>query len=184
MLLTVAAALVLREHVSVGRWLAVLVGFAGVLLVTRPFDEHFSPAMLLPLIAAVFVTMRDLVTRRIDRNLDSLYVVLATLALVALAGLILSFGDWRPVHLDRVAWLSLCALLLGSGFLCQIVAVRSGELSFIAPFSYAGILVAVFYGYAIWDELPDTLTVAGIALIVGAGMYILTVGRVSRRGIR
>lgn len=184
MLLTIAAALLLKEHVSVGRWLAVLVGFAGVLLVTRPFDEHFSAAMLLPLVAAVFVTFRDLVTRRIDRNLDSLYVVLATLALVSLAGLALSLGNWRPVSLERTGWLSLSALLLGSGFLCQIVAVRSGELSFIAPFSYAGILVAVFYGYVIWHELPDSLTVAGIALIVGAGMYILTVGRVSRRGIR
>ena len=184
MLLTIAAAVVLREHVSAGRWLAVLAGFGGVLLVTRPFDEHFSPAMLLPLMAAVFVTVRDLVTRRIDRGLDSLYVVLATLALVTLAGLALSIGDWRPVSLPRVGWLGLSALLLGTGFLCQIIAVRSGELSFIAPFSYAGILVAVFYGYVIWRELPDTLTVAGIALIVGAGMYILTVGRVSRRGIR
>jgi drug/metabolite transporter (DMT)-like permease len=184
MLLTIAAALVLRERVTTGRWLAVLVGFGGVLLVTRPFDEHFSPAMLLPLAAAFFVTIRDLVTRRIDSCLDSLYVVLATLVLVTLAGLLMSLGDWRPVSLERVGWLSLSALLLGSGFLCQIVAVRSGELSFIAPFSYTGILVAVFYGYVVWQELPDRMTVAGIALIVAAGMYILTVGRVSRRGIR
>ena len=75
-----------------------------------------------------------------------------------------------------MAWLSLSALLLGSGYLSQIVAVRSGELSFISPFSYTGILVAVFYGYLIWDELPDVLTIAGIALIVGAGMYVLAVG--------
>jgi len=183
-LLTVAAALVLGERVRPGRWLAVLVGFAGILLVTRPFDVHFTPAMLLPLAAAVFITVRDLVTRRIDSSLDSLHVVLATLVIVTVAGLLLSIADWRPVSLELVAWLSLSALLLGSGFLSQIVAVRSGELSFISPFSYTGILVAVFYGYLIWDELPDTLTIAGITLIVAAGMYILAVGRISRRGLR
>ncbi len=184
MLLTIAAALVLREEVRFGRWMAVLVGFGGVLLVTRPFDGHFTPAMLLPLAAACFVTVRDLVTRRIDRALDSRYVVLATLTMVTLTGLALSIGDWRPVSVERIGWLSLCALLLGLGFLSQIIAVRTGELSFIAPFSYTGILVAVFYGYVIWHELPDRLTVLGILLIVGAGMYILTMTRVSRRGIR
>lgn len=184
MLLTVAAALLLKEQVRPGRWVAVLVGFAGVLLVTRPFDEHFTPAMLLPLTAALFVTARDLVTRRIDRNLDSLYVVMATLAMVTVAGFFMALADWRPVSVERVAWLSLSAVLLGCGFLSQIVAVRSGELSFIAPFSYTGILVAVFYGYALWDELPDSMTLTGIGLIIGAGMYILTVGRISRRGIR
>ncbi len=111
-------------------------------------------------------------------------MVLASLAIVTVAGLLLSIADWRPVSLELVAWLSLSALLLGSGYLSQIVAVRSGELSFISPFSYTGILVAVFYGYLIWDDLPDLLTIAGIALIVGAGMYILAVGRISRRGLR
>ena len=184
MLLTVAAALVLGERVRPGRWFAVLAGFGGVLLVTRPFDEHYTPAMLLPLAAALFITARDLVTRRIDTGLDSLYVVLATLVGVTVAGLCLSLADWRPVSPELVGWLSLSALLLGCGFLSQIVAVRSGELSFIAPFSYSGILVAVLYGYLIWNELPDRLSVAGIALIVGAGMYILTVGRINRRGLR
>jgi len=184
MMLTLAAAFLLKENVSTGRWLAVLVGFAGVLLVTNPFGESFSPAMLLPLLAAVFVTARDLMTRRIEASVDSLYIVLTTLTVVTLAGLLIALFDWRPVSLTRTGWLTLSALLLGTGFLCQITAVRKGELSFIAPFSYTGILVAVFWGYVVWQQWPSNLTFAGIALIVGSGMYILTVGRISRRGLR
>ncbi|MGI9319188.1 MAG: DMT family transporter [bacterium] len=184
MMLTLAAAFLLKENVSTGRWLAVLVGFAGVLLVTNPFGESFSPAMLLPLLAAVFVTARDLTTRRIEANVDSLYIVLTTLTTVTVVGFLMALFDWRPVTLTRTGWLALSALLLGLGFLCQITAVRKGELSFIAPFSYTGILVAVFWGYMVWQQWPSNLTFAGIALIVGSGMYILTVGRISRRGIR
>ena len=184
MLLTLAAATLLKEDVTTGRWVAVCVGFLGVLLVTNPFGESFSMAMLLPLLAAVFVTLRDLMTRRIDSNVDSLYVVLATLTVVTVAGFLMALFDWRPVSLARVGWLTLSALFLGAGFLCQISAVRKGELSFIAPFSYTGILVAVFWGYLVWQQLPSHLTFAGIALIVSSGMYILTVGRISRRGLR
>ena len=184
MLLTLAAATLLKESVTTSRWVAVFVGFLGVLFVTNPFGESFSMAMLLPLLAAVFVTLRDLMTRRIDAGVDSLYVVLATLVVVTVAGFIMALFDWRPVSLARVGWLTLSALFLGAGFLCQISAVRKGELSFIAPFSYTGILVAVFWGYMVWQQWPSHLTFAGIALIVSSGMYILTVGRISRRGLR
>ena len=184
MMLTLAAATLLKENVTTGRWIAVFIGFLGVLLVTNPFGASFSMAMLLPLLAAVFVTLRDLMTRRIDTNVDSLYIVLATLTVVTIAGFLMALFDWRPVSLARIGWLTLSALFLGAGFLCQISAVRKGELSFIAPFSYTGILVAVFWGYMVWKQWPSNWTFAGIALIVSSGMYILTVGRISRRGIR
>jgi len=184
MLLTLAAAWILHEKVTFGRWIAVLTGFCGVLLVTRPFGEAFTPVMLLPLLAAVFVASRDLMTRKIEQKVDSLYIVLATLVLVTLVGFAMSIFDWRPLSAERVGWLSLSAVLLGSGFLCQINAVRKGELSFIAPFSYSGILIAVFWGYMIWGQWPTATTFAGIGLIVGSGMYILAIGRISRRGLR
>lgn len=177
LLLTLSAALFLKEKVTTPRWLAVVAGFAGVLLVTNPFGADFSLAMILPVMAAVLVCMRDLVTRRIDRNLDSLHVLMATLAVVTLAGFLMSLGKWQPLSNGRASWLLLSALLLGSGFLLQIRAVRLGELSFIAPFSYVGILSAVFYGYVVWQQLPGVLSFLGIFLIVGSGIYILSTAR-------
>lgn len=184
MLLTLAAAWILKEHVTLGRWIAVFTGFCGVLLVTQPFGASFTPIMLLPLFASVFVAARDLATRKINTDVDSLYIVLASLVIVTLLGLGIALFDWRPISIDRVAWLSLSALLLGGGFICQINALRMGELSFIAPFSYSGILIAVFWGYIVWKQWPGPAAIAGIALIVVSGMYILTIGRISRRGLR
>jgi drug/metabolite transporter (DMT)-like permease len=172
--LTIAASLILKEHVTVLRWLAVLVGFIGVVLVASPDTSKFSSAMLLPLATAIFISARDLVTRKLDPGLHSQYVTWTTLVVVTLAGLMISFFDWRPVALTQIVWLSTSAILMSSAFYIQITAVRLGELSFIAPFAYSGILIAVFYGVVVWGELPGAPMIIGIVLIVLSGFFILS----------
>lgn len=172
--LTIAATLILKEHVTVRRWLAVLVGFIGVVLITNPVSANYSSAMLLPLAGALFIVARDLVTRRLDPSLHSLYATWTTLMVVTVAGLLISFLDWRPVSISRIVWLGASAILMSSAFFIQITAVRLGELSFIAPFAYTGVLVAVSYGFLVWDELPGTTMITGIILIILSGLYILS----------
>ena len=172
--LTIAATLILKEHVAAVRWLAIFVGFIGVMLVANPASVDFSLAMLLPLAAAIFIAARDLVTRKLDPSLHSLYVTWTTLVVVTMAGLLISFLDWRPIALTQILWLCASAVLISSAFFVQISAVRLGELSFIAPFSYTGILIAVFYGFVVWEELPGTAMIFGIILIVLSGLYILS----------
>jgi len=172
--LTICAAVYLKEQVTISRGIAVFTGFIGVLFVTNPFDSEFSWAMILPLMAAAFVVMRDMLTRKLDSQLHSLYVVLTTLILVTITGGSISLLDWRPVEVSQVGWLAVSAALLSMGFFCQISAVRIGELSFIAPFSFTGILVSVIYGYFVWGEVPTLNMVTGIALIIGSGLHILT----------
>lgn len=173
--LTIAAALILKEHVTIVRWLAVFVGFIGMLFIVSPNSSDFSLKMLLPLTAAILVVARDLITRKkLDPNVHSLYVTLATLVLVSLIGSLISFIDWRPVTVTQVIWLSASAVLMSSAFFFVISAVRIGELSFIAPFSYIGILIAIFYGFVVWNELPNTPMIFGIILIIISGLYILS----------
>ena len=172
--LTIAAALILRERVTMARWSAVLVGFAGVVLVTNPGSGDFSLAMLLPLATAIFICIRDLVTRKIDPSVHSLYVTWTTLLVVTVAGLLISILDWRPIAVTQIVWLGASAALMSSAFFFQISAVRRGELSFIAPFAYVGIPVAVFYGIVVWAELPGTAMIFGIILIILSGFYILS----------
>jgi len=179
--LIIAASLLLGERVTLARWIAVLVGFAGVLLITNPFAGGFSWAMILPLITAIFVCLRDIITRRVDPNLHSLYVTFATLLLVTVVGGIISISDWRPVRGAQLIWLGVSAMLLGLGFLAQVSAVRLGELSFIALFSFSGILFSVFYGYVVWEQFPTVTMLAGIALIVVSGIYILSTYRPHKR---
>ncbi len=172
--LTIAATLILKEHVAAVRWLAVFVGFIGVMLVVNPASVDFSLAMLLPLAAAIFIAARDVMTRKLDPSLHSLYVTWTTLVVVTMAGLLISFLDWRPIALTQILWLCASAVLISSAFFIQISAVRLGELSFIAPFSFTGILVAVLYGFVVWEELPGTTMIFGIILIILSGLYILS----------
>ncbi len=179
--LTIAAALILKERITHTRWIAVFVGFAGVLLVANPFGESVSLAMILPLVTAVFVCLRDIITRRLDPNLQSIYVTFTTLLVVTVAGGLLSIADWRPISAQQVIWLAVSAVFLGLGFLSQVSAVRLGELSFIAPFSFFGILCSVFYEYMVWHQMPTFTMFAGMGLIMGAGIYLLSSYRPHRR---
>ena len=172
--LTIAATLILKERVTIARWSAVFVGFFGVVLITNPGSADFSLAMLLPLATAIFICTRDLVTRKIDPSVHSLYVTWTTLLVVTVAGLLISILDWRPIAVTQIVWLGASAALMSSAFFFQISAVRRGELSFIAPFAYAGIPVAVFYGIVVWAELPGTAMIFGIILIILSGFYILS----------
>jgi len=172
-LLTLVGALLLKEPVTLPRWAAVFAGFAGVLLITRPFGAGFSWAMILPLLAAFFLALRDFVTRRIDPRVSSFTVTLTTLMLVTAAGGVLSWFYWNPVQAHQMIKLAFAAVLLAGGFYCMIAAVRLGELSFVAPFTFSAILFALALGYVFWGDVPTPATVVGVVLIIGACLYIL-----------
>ncbi len=169
---TLLAALILKENVVLLRWVAVLTGFIGIALVTNPFSGVFNYVMFLPILAAAFVSCRDIFTRRIPAELNSIYITLATMILVTTAGLVISLFDWRPINLHHVFALSCSAILLSCGFFTQINAVRMGELSFISPFAYFGIIVAIVLGVIFWQEYPTLLMFCGVALIVISGITI------------
>jgi drug/metabolite transporter (DMT)-like permease len=171
--LTLMAIMFLGERVSVNRWVALVFGFVGMVLVTNPFAGDFSPTLLLPLAAALFVAIRDVTTRKVDVNLHSMYITMPTLAMVTLIGLMLSINTWQPMTVVSVSWLSLSAALLSAGFFAQIVAIRGGELSFVSPFAYIGVISAVFWGVLIWQEVPSVSGVIGMLMIVCSSVFII-----------
>ncbi|MEM7194361.1 MAG: DMT family transporter [Pseudomonadota bacterium] len=172
-LVTIAAAIVLNEKVTQVRWFAVTVGFTGVLFVTRPWGESFSWSMLFPLGAAFFVCCREMVTKRVDSGVRSVHITLATLIAVTITGSLMTMGDFPDYSLKHLLMFMASATLLSLGFLCQVTAVRTGDLSFIAPFSFSGILVAIFWGYVIWNDIPTIWMLVGVFLIVGSGLYLM-----------
>lgn len=179
--LTLFSVIFLAERVALRRWTAVTVGFAGILLVTNPWGSEATWVMILPLAAAFMVALRDILTRKVRSGIDVAAILLPTLLSVTLVGAALSIFDWRPVSVSHVATLAVSALLLSGGFYSHISAVRIGELSFIAPFSYTGIISALIWGMLIWGDFPTMATYLGIALICASGLYILHRGGVIRR---
>ena len=109
-----------------------------------------------------------------DPGLHSLYVTWTTLVAVTIAGFLISFLDWKPVAVTQIIWLAASAIFLSSAYFFQIRAVRLGELSFVAPFSYTGILAAVLYGFVVWSDLPGPTMILGILLVMSSGLYILS----------
>lgn len=180
--LTVLAVFLLRESVGWRRWSAVAVGFAGVLLVVRPTTEGLNWWALLVLAATAVLAFRDIYTRRIPDGAPSIVISLSNALWVGMAGCVLApFDGWRAMEGRDWLLLGSASLFLAIGYHWVIIAMRSGEASVIGAFRYSGLLWAVIIGWVVWSQVPDGLTWAGIALIVGAGLYIVHRERVRGR---
>lgn len=172
--ITAMAPLVLGENVGWRRWLAVLVGFAGVLFMLRPGSEALQWAIVFPLGAAICGGLRDLITRRIAGTETTVAVLAVTTTVVLLAGLATApFVDWVQLRPADIATFAASGALIAVAHTLLIEAFRRGEATLVAPFKYSALLWATLIGYLMFDELPDTWTLVGAVVIVLAGLYVL-----------
>ncbi|HSS63327.1 MAG TPA: DMT family transporter [Gammaproteobacteria bacterium] len=170
--ITALAPLILRERVGWRRWLAVLAGFTGVLLMVRPSGDYARFAVLLPLGAALAGSLRDLVTRRISIGESSTAILLSTNLIVLLAGLVFFPAGWRlPDPLDFLL-MGLAGGLMGAAHYLHIEAFRLAEAAVIAPFKYTNMVWGVLFGFVIWGHLPDRWVVGGSLVVIASGLYI------------
>lgn len=173
---TLGAALFLGEPVGWRRWLAIGIGFAGVLLILRPGAASFDPAALLAVVAVLALSARDLATRRVPAQVHSLLLSgWGFLAVVPGGLMLMALGRQAPIMPDGVQWawllLALLAGILAYGAL--VSATRLGDIAVTTPFRYSRLVFAMAIGAVFFGERPDGWTLAGSALIVGAGLYTL-----------
>ncbi len=174
LLITVAAALLLGETVRWRRWLAVCVGFVGMLVVVRPTQDGLNAGILLALLSTVLTVTRDLLTRRLPPDVPTRAVTAAALAMSMLVGGGLALAQpWRPVEFAMLAPLAVAAVAVTAANFAIVVAYRVGEVSVVSPFRYTLMLWGVIAGLAVFGDWPDVTTWVGIGLIVGAGLYTL-----------
>jgi drug/metabolite transporter (DMT)-like permease len=180
---TMGAALFFGEGVGWRRWLAIAVGFAGVLVIVRPGFAGFSVYSLLVLSSVVSCAVRDLATRRIPSDIPTLLISAVTsLAMTVLgAALLPVMGGWSPMNANGTALLALAAVLVLIGYQFIILAMRGGDISFIAPFRYTALLWAIVLGIVVFGDYPDGVMIAGSLIIVGSGLYTLYRERVVGR---
>jgi drug/metabolite transporter (DMT)-like permease len=172
--ITLFAVIAFKEKVGGARWLAIATGFTGVLLVVQPSGAAFNAYALLCLGGTLLHASRDLITRTIDRRIPSLLVTFSTaIAVTVLSGLWSLQQEWRSPSGRDLALLATASVFLSIGYFLLTIAMRAGEMSVIAPFRYAGLLFALLIGFIVWGDVPNTLAWAGIALLVGAGLYVL-----------
>jgi len=178
MFIAVYAAVVWREQVSLGRWLAIAVGFVGVLLIVQPAADAFNAWSLLCLFATLLHTARDLITRKIALTVPSILITLTTsTAVVLLTGPWSLLQGWAPVNANQLGLLAAASVFLSAAYYMVIVGMRSGELSLVAPFRYTALVYALLLGWLIWGEVPNAMAWSGIVLLVTAGLAMLRPGR-------
>jgi drug/metabolite transporter (DMT)-like permease len=172
---TMGAALVFGEGVGWRRWLAIAAGFGGVVIIVRPGFEGFSEYSLLVLACVVFCAVRDLATKRIPAAIPTLLISTATsIAMTVLGAALLDpMGGWSPMTPADTALLALAAVLVLIGYQFIIMAMRVGDISFIAPFRYTALLWSIVLGILVFGDFPDWLMIAGSLIIVGSGLYTL-----------
>jgi drug/metabolite transporter (DMT)-like permease len=176
LLVTLGAALFLGEPVGWRRWGAILVGFAGVLLIIRPGTGDFNWLSLYAVMGVLGLAIRDLATRRVKAAVSSFQLsMLAFLSLVPAAALLLAFSGDRLVSPSAAQWglLSACVLIGAFSYFGITYAMRIGEISFVTPFRYSRIIFALIIGVVVFAENPDTLTLIGATIIVASGLYTL-----------
>lgn len=169
------AALFLGEMVGWRRWLAIIAGFAGVMIIVRPGFEGFSVYSLLALVSVAFAAARDIITRIIPNEIPSMLISTMTSIGVMLTGgvLIMPLGGWSPLtSMDLVA-LAGAAVLLMVGYHFIILGMREGEISFVAPFRYTSLLWAILLGYLLFADVPDVIMITGATIVVSSGIYTL-----------
>lgn len=169
-----AAFIVLKEPLGWRRMSAILIGFCGVLIIVRPGADGFTVFAVYALLSVVCVTVRDLTTRMLDRSMPSVLVAFSASLAVTLFG---ATGSTTEVWVmpDTLGWMWLLGAItfIILGYILVILAMRTGELTFAAPFRYAALLFALVAGWLVFDEWPDALTFIGSAIVVATGVYTL-----------
>lgn len=183
LLLTLLAALIVHEPVGWRRWLAVMVGLIGGLIVVKPDPGDFNPYAGFAFLCAAGAALRDLVTARMHTRATTLMIVFSSTIIVALGGLIwgLAAETWQPWTLRNLGALALAALFLGIGNFLVVTAFRMAPIVTVAPFRYTLMLWSAVAGFVAFGDVPDRWFFAGGALIVAAGLYTLHRERVRAR---
>ena len=170
--ITMAAALFLAEPVGWRRWSAILVGFVGVLIVVRPGLEGFNIYSLSAFMAIIFLTVREISTRKLTSEVPTITVVLSTaVGSTLFAGIMMIGSEWDTV--SAVSWL----LILGAAVailiatLLSVMAMRIGDIGFVSPFRYTSMLGAIGLGILMFGDWPDQPTLVGTVIIVSTGIY-------------
>ncbi|KIN77920.1 DMT family transporter [Sulfitobacter mediterraneus] len=171
---TLASAIFLREAVGWRRMVAIAVGFVGVLLIVKPGAEGFNVWSLYAVIAMLGVTFRDLITRKLSPSVPSMTVTLVTaLTVLIAAGLASLTEPWVAVDPSVGLLIAASAVLVLGGYFFSIHVMRIGDVSFIAPFRYTGLVWALLLGFVFFGEWPGWMTLTGAGIVVGTGIFTL-----------
>ena len=179
--LTALSVPLLGEQVGWRRWAAVLAGFVGILIITRPGSGVFGITALLPLTGAVFYAVAMVQIRKLSSTEPPACIVFYFTMVSMLLGAASLPWQWvTPTPLTLIYLISI-GLVGGIAQMVMTHAFRLAPVSVVGPFDYTGLIFGAAFGYAIWRQVPDGFVWLGAAVIIASGIYILHRETVRRR---
>ncbi len=167
------SAIILREKVNLKTWIAIFFGFLGVLIIMRPGLSIFDPMSLIPLGAAFFLSLYQIVTRKVseyDSPETSLFYT--SIVGITLMVFIMPFY-WQPMQSFSYLLFLGVGVFFSLGIYLQIIALSYAKASVVQPFHYTLILWAIIFGFIFYNDFPDIATIVGAIIITISGIYVL-----------
>lgn len=174
-LAAVGAVLFLNENVGWRRWCSIIIGFIGVLLIVQPGAVAFDFSVLWAILAMVALSIRDLTTRLIPKDIPSASLATYTMAAAAPFTIAWVFYNGESLLPAQINWFVIIPMIvLGAmGYMFLIYAIRLAQVSVVMPFRYSRIIFLLVLGVLVFNEKPDTLMLIGASLIIGSGTYMM-----------
>ena len=175
----IGAAFFFGEEVGLKRWIAVLIGFIGVLMIIRPGLEGFESASLFAVIATLGFAGRDLATRGAPKVLSNMQLGVYGFFVLIPTGIAMMLYSGEPMQIDFLSSIQITgAIIFGViAYNALTIAMRTGDVSVVSPFRYTRLLFALILGIFVFGENPDLMTLLGSILIVVSGGYTLIQSR-------
>ena len=172
-IVTMYSFFILKEKVGIRRWSAVLIGFIGVLIVINPQNLEFGLLFILPIVSAIFLTLRDVVTKEIVNKKNSLDITLVTSILVMIFSAIGSYFLNSEIKFSNLIFIFISSLFLTSGYVCSILTVYFAPLSLTASIRYSVIVFGIILGYTVLGEEPSLNMIIGALIITASGLFVI-----------
>ena len=170
---TVFAYIFLKEKVGIKRWSAVFLGFIGVIVVIRPQDINFNYLFVFPILAAIFLTIRDIFTKNIITKKNSFEIILVTSILMTLFSGICSIYFGFNIQLNQIVNIFFSSIFLTFGYLFSVMTIFYAPLSLTATSRYSVIIFGIIFGYIILKEIPTLNMIIGALIISLSGMFVI-----------
>ena len=167
------SAIILKEKVSPKTWIAIFIGFIGVLIILRPTSSIFDPKALLPLITAFVLGFYQIITKKVsqyDKNETSLFYT-SIIGIITMS--LLASNFWLPIDKSSYLMFLGIGIFFSLGLYFQIIALSKARASIIQPFHYTLIFWAIIFGYIFYNDIPDMFTIIGAVIITCSGIFVL-----------
>ncbi|MDB9930466.1 DMT family transporter [Candidatus Pelagibacter sp.] len=168
------SAIFLKEKVSTKTWIAIFVGFIGVLIILRPTSSIFDPKALLPLLAAFALGLYQVVTKKVSEHDTTETSLFYTSIIGIFAMSFLASNFWSPISSSSYILFLIVGIFFSLGIYLQIIALSMARASIIQPFHYTLIFWAIIFGYIFYNDIPDLFTIVGAVIITLSGIFVLT----------